>query len=56
MILTGEPYQIDNPYVDVTSNGLTYVIERLKGSDIAGHITLTKGECSELAELAATLL
>jgi PhoH-like ATPase len=56
VILTGDPYQIDNPYVDATSNGLTYVVERFKGSSLAGHITLRKGERSELAERAANLL
>ena len=56
IILTGDPKQIDNPYVDATSNGLTYVVERFKDSPIAGHITLRKGERSELAESAAELL
>ena len=56
IILTGDPYQIDNPYVDSTSNGLTYVVERFKDSPAAGHVTLRKGERSQLAELAATLL
>jgi PhoH-like ATPase len=56
IVLTGDPYQIDNPYVDSTSNGLTYVVERFKESQAAGHITLRKGERSQLAELAATLL
>ncbi len=56
IILTGDPYQIDNPYVDAESNGLTYVVERLKEQSISSHITMTKGERSELAELAANLL
>ena len=56
IILTGDPYQIDNPYVDSSSNGLAYVVEKFKGQEIAGHITLTKGERSSLAELAANLL
>jgi len=56
IILTGDPYQIDNPYVDSSSNGLTFVVERFKEEPIAGHITLVKGERSNLAELAATLL
>lgn len=56
IVLTGDPYQIDNPYVDAESNGLTYVVERLKEQAISGHITMTKGERSELAELAANLL
>jgi len=56
IVLTGDPYQIDNPYVDSASNGLTYVVERLKGQRISGHMTMSKGERSELAELAANLL
>lgn len=56
IVLTGDPYQIDNPYVDSASNGLSYSVERLKGQDIAGHTTLSKGERSPLAELAANLL
>lgn len=56
IVLTGDPYQIDNPYVDSSSNGLTYTVEKIKGQDIAGHVTLTKGERSPLAELAANLL
>ncbi|MEJ2201168.1 MAG: PhoH family protein [Desulfuromonadaceae bacterium] len=56
IVLTGDPYQIDNPYVDSSSNGLTYTVEKFKGQEIAGHVTLTKGERSSLAELAANLL
>ena len=56
IILTGDPYQIDNPYVDASSNGLTYVVERFKEQAISAHITMTKGERSELAELAANVL
>lgn len=56
IILTGDPEQIDNPYVDASSNGLTYVVERFKGETLAGHISLTKGERSSLAERAALLL
>ncbi len=56
VVLTGDPYQIDNPYVDATSNGLSYVVERLKNSDITAHVTLKKGERSSLAALAARLL
>ncbi|MDI6870070.1 MAG: PhoH family protein [Bacillota bacterium] len=56
IVLTGDPYQIDHPYLDSSSNGLTYVVEKFKGEPIAGHITLTKGERSELAEMAAQLL
>lgn len=56
VILTGDRYQIDNPYVDATSNGLSYVVERFRLSPMAGHVTLRKGERSPLAETAATLL
>lgn len=56
VILTGDPYQIDNPYVDAASNGLTYVVERMRREAIAGHITLVKGERSALATIAANLL
>lgn len=56
VILTGDPDQIDNPYVDAASNGLTYVVEKFKGEALAGHITLTKGERSPLAERATMLL
>ncbi len=56
IVLTGDPYQIDNPYIDSTSNGLSYCVERFKGQDIASHVTLVKGERSVLAELAANVL
>lgn len=56
VILTGDRYQIDNPYVDATSNGLSYVVERFRLSPMAGHVTLRKGERSALAETAANLL
>jgi PhoH-like ATPase len=56
IVLTGDPYQIDNPYVDAESNGLTWLVERFKGQSLAGHVTLMRGERSPLAELAANLL
>ena len=56
VVLTGDPYQIDNPYLDASSNGLTYVVERMRGQALAGHVTLKKSERSELAGIAATLL
>lgn len=56
IILTGDPFQIDNPYVDATNNGLVHVVNRFKNEKIAGHITMAKGERSQLAELAANLL
>ncbi|MBE6386814.1 MAG: PhoH family protein [Lentisphaerae bacterium] len=56
MILTGDPYQIDNPYLDASSNGLCYTVEKLKGENIFGHITLAKSERGKLAALAAKKL
>lgn len=56
IVFTGDPYQIDHPYLDSNSNGLTFVVERFKNEKIAGHITLAKGERSDLAELGARLL
>jgi PhoH-like ATPase len=56
IVLTGDPYQIDNPYVDAASNGLTIVAQRFRDERISGHITLAKGERSELAERATELL
>jgi PhoH-like ATPase len=56
IIFTGDPYQIDNPYVDSSSNGFNYIISKLRDQSIAAHIELQKGERSELAELAANLL
>ena len=56
IVLTGDPYQIDNPYVDSSSNGLTYVVEKFKEQSISAHVTMMKGERSALAELAANLL
>ncbi|MBI2865261.1 MAG: PhoH family protein [Chloroflexi bacterium] len=56
LVLTGDVSQIDNPFLDELTNGLTYAIERLKGSSMVGHLTLDKGERSPLAELAASRL
>ena len=56
LVLTGDPYQIDSPYLDSTSNGLTHVVEKFRDQKMAAHITLTKGERSALAELASTLM
>ncbi len=55
-IVTGDPYQIDNPYIDSASNGLAYLVERFKDEPISAHISLVKGERSPLSELAANLL
>ncbi|RPI14634.1 MAG: PhoH family protein [Ignavibacteriae bacterium] len=56
IVLTGDIYQIDHPYLDSQSNGLSYLIEHFKGQKIYSHINLEKGERSELAELASNLL
>jgi len=56
VVLTGDAYQIDNPYLDASSNGLVYVAEQFKGQHLHGHITLARSERSELASLAAELL
>jgi PhoH-like ATPase len=56
IVFTGDPEQIDHPYLDASSNGLTYLVERLKGEEIAGHVTLLKGERSKVAEMASRLL
>ncbi len=56
IIFTGDLGQIDNPYLDATSNGLALMVERMKGQSLYGHIMFSKGERSELAEIAAQLL
>lgn len=56
IILTGDPYQIDHPYVDSTNNGLVHVVNRFKNQALFGHVRLKKGERSVLAEAAANLL
>lgn len=56
IVLTGDPFQIDNPYVDSTTNGLSVAAHRFKGQPLAGHVVMMKGERSELAEVAANLL
>ena len=56
IIFTGDINQIDHPYLDKHSNGLTYLISRMKGQEIFGHINLEKGERSELAEIASNFL
>jgi len=52
----GDPHQIDHPYLDAYSNGLTYVVERFKEQPLSGHVRFEKGERSALAQLAADLL
>ncbi|MFD0962165.1 PhoH family protein [Paenibacillus chungangensis] len=56
IVLMGDPEQIDHPYLDSVSNGLSHIIERFKLEGISGHVTLEKGERSKLAQLAADLL
>lgn len=56
IVLTGDSFQIDNPYVDAANNGLVYLVERFKDEAISAHITLSRGERSKLSELASNLL
>jgi PhoH-like ATPase len=56
IVMTGDPEQIDNPYLDASSNGLSYTVERLKGRETCGHVTLSKSERSHLSALAAEYL
>ncbi len=56
VVFTGDIYQIDTPYLDVQSNGLTYLVDRMKGQSLYAHINLVKGERSQLSELASNLL
>jgi PhoH-like ATPase len=56
IVFTGDVEQIDHPYLDSASNGLTILIEKMKHAAISGHVTLTKGERSAVAELGAKLL
>ena len=56
IVMTGDIAQIDNPYLDSSSNGLSYMVERLKGQSLVGHVTLARSERSELASLAADRL
>jgi PhoH-like ATPase len=56
VVFTGDPYQIDTPYLDSRSNGLTVLIDKMKGEPLYAHVTLEKGERSRLAELATNIL
>jgi PhoH-like ATPase len=56
VVFTGDPYQIDTPYLDSRSNGLTILIDKMKGQGLYAHVTLEKGERSKLAELATNIL
>ena len=56
LVLTGDATQIDNPYLDASSNGLSYSVEQMRGSALVGHVTLARSERSELASMAASRL
>jgi len=56
IVFTGDPEQIDHPYLDSSSNGLSYMVEKFKGEELMGHVSLVKGERSQVAELGARLL
>jgi PhoH-like ATPase len=56
IVLTGDVEQIDNIYINESTNGLTYAIEKLKDSELTGHVTLQKGERSKVATLCAQVL
>jgi PhoH-like ATPase len=56
IVFTGDPWQIDNPYVDSSSNGFNYIVSKFRQHAIAAHVEMQKGERSELAELAANIL
>lgn len=56
IVLTGDLQQIDHPYLDSTSNGLAYVIDRRKGQSLYAHVTIEKGVRSQLSEVASHLL
>lgn len=56
IVFTGDPEQIDHPYLDASSNGLSYLVEALKSEDVTGHVMLVKGERSKVAELGSRLL
>ena len=56
IIFTGDIEQIDHPYLDSASNGLTRMVEAIKASELSGHVTLKRGERSDVAEMGASLL
>ena len=56
VVFTGDVQQIDQPYIDMLSNGLVYTIDKMKGQNIFAHVNLIKGERSYLSELASNLL
>lgn len=56
IVLTGDPNQIDHPFLDASTNGLSYLVNRFRNNPLYGHVTLTRGERSPLAEAASNLL
>lgn len=56
IVLTGDPYQIDNPYIDSSNNAVTYVAEKFKDSPLGAHVVMSKGERSALADVASDIL
>ncbi len=56
IVLTGDIFQIDTPYLDASSNGLSYLIDRVRGNPLYAHVHLEKGERSALANLASSML
>ncbi len=56
IVLTGDPYQIDNPYLDASNNAVTYVAERFMGTTQGAHVVMLKGERSALADVASNIL
>ncbi len=56
IVLTGDPHQIDHPFLDGSTNGINYLVQRFKNQGLYGHVTLSKGERSDLAEMASNLL
>ena len=56
IVFTGDPSQIDNPFLDASSNGLSYLVERIKQEEISGHVTLLKSERSKVAEICSQVL
>jgi PhoH-like ATPase len=56
LVMVGDPAQIDHPYVDSRSNGLVYTRQRMRGQSFAAHVTLSRGERSDLAEAGARLM
>lgn len=56
IVITGDPYQIDNPYIDASNNAVTFVAEKFRHSSLGAHIVMSKGERSPLADLASNIL